>query len=72
MKKTYKVEVDCANCAAKMEDVTKKTAGVKDAVMNFMTQKLTVEFDDNADISSVMQQVCKNCKKIEDDFIIYM
>ena len=72
MKKIYKVEVDCANCAAKMEDATKKTNGVKNAVMNFMTQKLTVEFDDNADISVVMQEVYKNCKKIEDDFVIYM
>ena len=72
MKKIYKVEVDCANCAVKMEDAIKKTNGVKNAVMNFMTQKLTVEFDDNADISVVMQEVYKNCKKIEDDFVIYM
>ncbi len=72
MKKIYKVEVDCANCAAKMEDAIKKTKDVKDAVMNFMTQKLTVEFEDNADISAVMQEVYKNCKKIEDDCIIYM
>ena len=72
MKKIYNVEVDCANCAAKMEDATKKTNGVKNAVMNFMTQKLTIEFDDNADISVVMHEVYKNCKKIEDDFVIYM
>lgn len=72
MKKIYKVEVDCANCAAKMEDAIKETNGVKNAVMNFMAQKLTVEFDDNTDISAVMQEVYKNCKKIEDDCVIYM
>ena len=72
MKKTYKIEVDCANCAAKMEDVTKKTPGVKNAVVNFMTQKMTVEFDEGADIASVMQQVVRSCKKVEDDCEIYL
>ena len=72
MKKTYKIEVDCANCAAKMEDCTKKTAGVKNAVVNFMTQKLIVEFEDGADVASVMQAVVKNCKKVEDDCVIYL
>ena len=70
MKKTYKIEVDCANCANKMELATKKTAGVADAVVNFMTQKLTVEFAEDADPKSVMQQVVKNCKKVDDDFEI--
>ena len=46
MKKTYKIEVDCANCANKMEEATKKTEGVKDAVVNFMTQKMIVEFEE--------------------------
>ena len=50
MKKTYKIEVDCANCANKMEEATKKTAGVKDATVNFMTLKMIVEFEENADI----------------------
>ena len=72
MKKTYKIEVDCVNCAAKMEDVTKKTPGVKAAVVNFMTQKMTVEFEDGADVAAVMQNVVKGCKKVEDDCVIYL
>ena len=67
MKKTYKIEVDCANCANKMEDATKKTEGVKDCVVNFMTLKMKVEFEDGADVDAVMQNVLKNCKKVEDD-----
>ena len=72
MKKTYKIEVDCANCANKMEEATKKTNGVKDAVVNFMTQKMIVEFEENVDISSVMNEVIKNCKIVEDDCEIYL
>ena len=72
MKKTYKIEVDCANCANKMEEAAKKTAGVKDAVVNFMTLKMNVEFEDGADIKAVMQDVLKNCKKVEDDCEIYI
>lgn len=72
MKKTYKVEVDCANCAAKMEEAAKKTAGVKDAALSFMALKLTVEFEDGADVDAVMKQVVKNCKKVEDDCEIYL
>ena len=72
MKKTYKIEVDCANCAAKMEDATKKTPGVADAVVNFMTQKMTVVFEDGADVSSVMQEAAKRCKKVESDCVIYL
>lgn len=72
MKKTYKIEVDCANCANKMEDAAKKTSGVKDAVVNFMTQKMIVEFEDNADASAVMQEVIKNCKIVEDDCQIFI
>ena len=72
MKKIYKIEVDCANCAAKMEDSTKKTPGVVDAVVNFMTQKMTVVFEDGADVSSVMQEVAKRCKKVESDCVIYL
>ena len=60
MKKTYKIEVDCANCANKMENVAKKTEGVKNAVVNFMTLKMTVEFEDGYDIKEVMQNVLKN------------
>ena len=72
MKKTYKIEVDCANCANKMEEATKKTAGVKDATVNFMTQKMIVEFEEGADDTAVMKQVVKNCKIIEDDCEIYL
>lgn len=72
MKKTYKIEVDCANCANKMEDAAKKTVGVKNATVNFMTQKMIVEFDDGADVSVVMQSILKNCKKVEDDCEIYL
>ncbi len=72
MKKNYKIEVDCANCALKMEDAAKKTPGVKDAIVNFMTQKMIVEFEENADAQSVMKAVLKNCKKVEDDCEIYL
>ncbi len=67
MKKTYAIDVDCANCAAKMEEATKKTQGVKDAVVNFMALKMKVEFEDGADPAVVMPEVLKNCKKVEDD-----
>ena len=72
MKKTYKIDVDCENCANKMEEATKKTAGVKDAVVNFMTLKMTVEFEDGADVKAVMQDVIKNCKIVEDDCEIFL
>lgn len=72
MKKTYKIEVDCANCANKMEDAAKKTDGVKDATVNFMALKMIVEFEDGAEPANVMQEVLKNCKKVEDDCEIYL
>ena len=72
MKKTYKIEVDCANCAAKMEEAAKKTTGVKDAVVNFMALKMKVEFEDGADTNAVMQEVLKNCKVVEDDCEIFL
>lgn len=72
MKKTYKIEVDCANCANLMEDATKKTPGVKTAVVNFMTQKMIVEFEDGQDAVAVMQEVYRNCKKVEEDSEIYL
>lgn len=71
MKKTYKIEVDCANCANKMEEATKKTEGVKDAVVNFMTLKMKVEFEEGVDIPTVMEKVLKNCRKVESDCEIY-
>ena len=72
MEKTYKIEVDCANCANKMEQATKGTEGVADAVVNFMTQKMIVKFEDGADIDAVMKNVLKNCKVVEDDCEIYL
>ena len=72
MKKTYKIDVDCANCANKMEDAAKKTSGVKDATVSFMTLKMKVEFEEGADIDAVMQDVYKNCKKVEDDCEIFL
>jgi len=72
MEKTYKIEVDCANCANKMEQATKGTEGVADAVVNFMTQKMIVKFEDGADVNAVMKNVLKNCKVVEDDCEIYL
>ena len=72
MKKTYKIEVDCANCANQMEDVAKKTEGVKDAVVNFMALKMKVEFEDGVEPQTVMERVRENCKKVEDDCEIYL
>ena len=72
MKKTYKIDVDCANCANKMEEAAKKTAGVKDATVNFMTLKMNVEFEEGKDPKTVMQEVLKNCKKVEDDCEIFL
>ena len=72
MKKTYKIDVDCANCANKMEEAAKKTSGVKDAVVNFMTLKMIVEFEDGAEPALVMKDVLKNCKKVEDDCEIFL
>ena len=72
MKKSYKIEVDCANCADKMEQAAKKTAGVKDAVVSFMALKMNVEFEEGAEPKEVMQRVLKACKKVEDDCEIYL
>ena len=71
MKKTYKIDVDCANCANKMEEATKKTKGVKNAVVNFMTLKMNVEFEEDINEKEVMKEVLKNCKKVEDDCEIF-
>ena len=67
MKKSFKIEVDCAACALKMEEVAKKTEGVKDASVNFMALKMNVEFEDGADVKSTMEKVLKNCRKVERD-----
>ena len=72
MKKTYKIDVDCANCANKMEDAAKNTDGVKDATVNFMALKMIVEIEEGADAKAVMKDVLKNCKKVEDDCEIFL
>lgn len=72
MKKSYKIEVDCANCANKMEEAANKTEGVKNAVVNFMTLKMNVEFEEGADAGAVMKNVLAECKKVEDDCEIYI
>lgn len=67
MKKTFKlIDLDCANCAAKMETAIRKIDGVSDASVSFMTQKMTVEADD-ARFEDIMRQVVKACKKVEPD-----
>ena len=72
MKKTYKIDVDCANCANKMEEAANQTQGVAKATVNFMKLKMIVEFEEDADTESVMDQVLKNCKKVESDCEIYI
>lgn len=67
VKKTYKIEVDCANCAEKMQEAAKKTEGVAEAVVSFMTQKMKVDFVEGADEKNVMKQVLKACRKVEPD-----
>lgn len=72
MKKTYKIEVDCANCANLMEDAARKTAGVQSATVNFMTQKMIVEFEEGKEPESVMKEVLDACKKVEPDCEIFL
>ncbi|MCQ2522068.1 MAG: cation transporter [Lachnospiraceae bacterium] len=72
MKKTYKIEVDCANCANLMEEAAKKVEGVASCTVNFMALKMIVEFAEGADEKAVMKNVVKACKKVEDDCEIYV
>lgn len=72
MKKSYKIDVDCANCAAAMERAAKATHGVKDASVNFMLLKMNVEFAEGADAAAVMKDVRANCRKVEDDCEVYL
>ena len=66
MKKSYKIEVDCANCAQKMEDAANTVAGVAKATVSFMTQKMTIEGDD-ARFDDIVKEAVKVCKKVEPD-----
>lgn len=72
MKKSYQIEVDCAACAQKMEEATKRTEGVKDCVVNFMMQMMNVEFADGADRNAVMKNVLAACRRVERDCEIYI
>ena len=72
MKKTYKIEVDCAVCAGKMEDQAKKAEGVREATVSYMTQKMKVEFEEDADVTAVMEKVRAACKKVEPDCEIFL
>ena len=67
MKKTYSIEVCCPNCAAKMEAATNKVEGVSQAVISFVTQKISVTFAEGADPAAVMPEVLKACRKVERD-----
>lgn len=72
MKKTYKIEVDCANCANLMEQAAQDTVGVRKAVVNFMTLKMIIEFEEGYDPKTVMMQVRENCKNVEDDCEVFI
>ena len=71
MKKKYKCEIDCANCAAKVEDAIRKIDGVTDVRVNFMTRKFTLEADDDR-FDEILKEAVKNGKKIEPDFSVEM
>lgn len=71
MIKKYNVEVDCANCAAKMETACAKLPGINSISIYFMAQKMTVDFADGADVNAVLDQIEKTCKKVERSFELY-
>jgi len=70
MKKTYKIEVDCANCAAKAENAINKISGVESAVVSFMAQKLTVVYENGSNENLVLKEIKKTCKKVDSDIEI--
>ena len=72
MKKTYKIEVDCANCANKMELAASKVPGVRSATVNFMMQKMIVEFEEATKPQEVMVQVRKACQKVASDCEVFL
>ena len=70
MKKKFKLtDLDCANCAAKMEESIKKIEGVSDANVSFMTQKMTIDADENR-FDEIMKEVVAVCRKVEPDCVI--
>lgn len=72
MKKTYNIEIDCANCANKMELAASKVDGVADASVNFMLLKMKIEFEEGADEKKVMKEVRKVCRKVDSDAEVYI
>jgi len=72
LKKTFKIDADCANCANLMEETANKTDGVKNAVVNFMTLKMIVEFEDGQNYKDVMKNVRERCRKIDDDCEVFL
>ncbi|MGF0040137.1 cation transporter [Peptoniphilaceae bacterium SGI.131] len=68
MKKKFKVEVECANCAAKMEEACKKIGGIKDISINFLTQKMAVDFVEGVKEEEILKNIEETCRKIERDF----
>ena len=71
MKKTYPIEVDCANCANLMEQAAKKVPGVVNATVNYMMLKMTVEFEEGQSPENVMPNILKVCRKVEPDCEIF-
>ena len=67
MKKKFQIEVDCANCALKMEEAVNKLEGVTAASVSFIQQKMTIEAADGVDFDALMKEVVKTCKKVEPD-----
>lgn len=70
MKKTYKIEVDCPTCAAKLQDCAAKTEGVENCSVNLMTQKLVIEAPAESQ-KDIIESIAKKMKKIDDDIVIY-
>lgn len=71
MKKTYKVEIDCANCALKIEDAIRKVNGVNGCSINFVMAKMKLDLDDNCDLDSLLKTIEKTGKRVDSDFEIY-
>ncbi|HIS69605.1 MAG TPA: cation transporter [Candidatus Gallacutalibacter stercoravium] len=71
MQKKFKIEVDCANCAAKMEEAAKKIDGVRNVTISFMTQKMFVDAPDER-FDSITKEIVKACKKVEPDCEVYL
>lgn len=72
MEKTWKMDVDCANCALMMEEAVRKVKGVESVTINAMTQKISLRFEENINMDDVMKQIAKVCRRIEPDSKIYM